>query len=227
MQEDQRSLRALPKGHNRTQDGGDEPALQEDFETLKTLLAFSCDKPAAARLARRLLTDLKSLPRVVAADADTFARFGLSARSVLLLEVFRRAMEQSLRRSLSAQPIMGSHGALIDYLHVAQAWREREAFRALFLNGQNELISDEIMSVGCVNQTSVHVREVIKRALDHHASALIIAHNHPSGSLTPSREDIQLTSRIREICRGLGITLHDHIIITGGGHVSFKALGLL
>jgi DNA repair protein RadC len=103
----------------------------------------------------------------------------------------------------------------------------RERFRVLFLDSRNVLIADEAMSDGTVNQTSVYVREVIHRALDLGATALILVHNHPSGDPKPSRDDIQLTNHVRDAARVLGIQLHDHIVIGREGHASFKALGLL
>jgi DNA repair protein RadC len=123
--------------------------------------------------------------------------------------------------------VLAGWQALIDYLHADMAHLGRERFRVLFLDTRNVLIADELMSEGTVNQTSVHIREVIHRALDLSATAIILVHNHPSGDAKPSRDDIQLTNQIRDAGRLVGIILHDHVIIGREGHASFKALGLL
>ena len=116
---------------------------------------------------------------------------------------------------------------LIDYCYIAMAREKREQFRVLFLDKKNVLITDEVQQTGTVDHTPVYPREIIKRALELDASAVIVVHNHPSGDPTPSREDIDMTKEIREAGERLGIVLHDHLIIGRKGHASFKSLGLL
>ena len=131
-----------------------------------------------------------------------------------------------LGRYLSQNPVIGSWQALIDYLTIDMAHLTVERVRVLFLNTQNMLIHDEHVGDGSIDEAAIHPREVIRRAMDLGASALIIVHNHPSGSPQPSRADIEITSRIAEAGRLLGIVVHDHVIIGREGHTSLRAKGL-
>lgn len=123
--------------------------------------------------------------------------------------------------------VLSSWSEVISYLTAAQAFEKREQFRILFLDQKNRLIADEVQSKRTVNHTPVYVRESAKRALDHSATALILVHNHPSGDLTPSRQDIDMTNLIVQTAKPMEITVHDHIVIGRDGHASFKALRLL
>lgn len=116
---------------------------------------------------------------------------------------------------------------LLDYLRVAQAYQSREQVRILFLTVRNALIADEVISEGTIDQAPVFVREVIHRALDVGAAAIIMVHNHPSGDPTPSRADIDITRVVITAARSVGVAVHDHLIIAPDGHASFKALGLI
>ncbi|MCZ6609388.1 MAG: DNA repair protein RadC, partial [Alphaproteobacteria bacterium] len=131
------------------------------------------------------------------------------------------------RTQVLSRPVLSSWMQLIDYCYVAMAREKREQFRVLFLDKKNVLITDEVQQTGTVDHTPVYPREIIKRALELDASAVIVVHNHPSGDPTPSREDIDMTKEIREAGERLGIVLHDHLIIGKKGHASFKSLGLL
>jgi DNA repair protein RadC len=122
---------------------------------------------------------------------------------------------------------LSSWPALLDYCHSSMAYHSTEQFRVLFLDCKNVLIADEVQQTGTVDHTPVYPREVVKRALDLGASAIILVHNHPSGDPTPSRADIDMTNQVVAAAQGLGISLHDHIIIGRGGNASFKSLGLL
>jgi DNA repair protein RadC len=132
-----------------------------------------------------------------------------------------------LRDRVKEQPILGSWQALLDYLRADMAHIATERVRVLHLNSRNMLVRDELMSEGTVDQAAVHVREVVRRALDIGSSAIILVHNHPSGDPAPSRADIQLTRDIAEAGRKLGIAVHDHVIIGAQGHSSMRAMGLL
>ena len=125
------------------------------------------------------------------------------------------------------RPVLSSWSSVIDYCRAAMAFADQEQFRVLFLDKRNQLIADEVQQAGTVDHTPVYPREVVKRALELSATAVILVHNHPSGDPTPSRADIQMTQSIVEIARPLGISVHDHIIVGREGHASFKGLKLI
>ena len=131
------------------------------------------------------------------------------------------------RNEVEARPVLGSWQALLDYLTVDMAHLTVERVRVLYLNTQNRLIQDHHVGDGSIDEAAIHPREVIRRGLDIGATALILVHNHPSGNPEPSRADIQITNRIAEAGRLLGITVHDHVIVGRQGHVSLRAKGLI
>ncbi len=131
------------------------------------------------------------------------------------------------KAGIAETPVLASWAALIDYLTIDMAHLHQERVRILFLNTQNRLIADELMWEGSLDEAAIHPREVIRRGLDLGAAALILVHNHPSGSPEPSRADIQITNRIAEAGRHVGLTVHDHVIVGRSGHVSLKAKGLI
>ena len=147
-----------------------------------------------------------------------------SAASLKIVAVAARRMA---KQAVMEQPVLASWQALIDYLHMDMAHLTNERVRVLFLDTRNRLIADEVQSEGSIDEAAIHPREVIRRALDLGAGAVILVHNHPSGSPEPSRADIQITNRIAEAGRLLGVTVHDHVIIGKQGHVSLKAKGLI
>ncbi len=123
--------------------------------------------------------------------------------------------------------MLSSWSSVIDYCRTAMAFADKEQFRLLFLDKRNQLIADEVQQTGTVDHTPVYPREVIKRALELSATAIILVHNHPSGDPTPSQADIEMTRLVREAAKAVGITLHDHIIVGRQGHTSFRGQGLL
>ncbi len=131
------------------------------------------------------------------------------------------------RADVRARPVLGNWPALLAYLQTAMAYEQIEQFRILFLDRKNHLIADEVQQRGTVNHTPVYPREVLKRALILNASALIVAHNHPSGDPKPSREDIEMTRDLKAAAKALEVELHDHVVIGHGTHASFRSLGLL
>ena len=147
--------------------------------------------------------------------------------SAAALKIVALGARRLARQEVQQQPVLGSWQALIDYLHIDMAHLTVERVRVLYLNAQNRLIHDEHVGDGSIDEAAIHPREVIRRALERGATALILVHNHPSGSPEPSRADIQITQRIAEAGRLLGITVHDHVIIGREGHVSLKAKGLI
>jgi DNA repair protein RadC len=131
------------------------------------------------------------------------------------------------RGEVKRRHVLSSWTAVLDYCRTAMAFAEREQFRILFLDKRNQLIVDEVQQVGTVDHTPVYPREVVKRALELSATAVILVHNHPSGDPTPSRADVEMTRQIAEIAKPLGVAVHDHIIVGRNGHASLKGLKLI
>ena len=143
------------------------------------------------------------------------------------LKVVQAAAQRFARDAVRTRPLLDSWSAVIDYCRAAMAFEPIEQFRILFLDKKNALIADEVQQTGTVDHTPVYPREVVKRALELSATAVILVHNHPSGDPTPSRADIQMTRSLIDIAEPLGIVVHDHIIVGKDGHASFKGLKLI
>ncbi|HEX8512953.1 MAG TPA: DNA repair protein RadC [Allosphingosinicella sp.] len=184
--------------------------------------------PAAADWADRLVSQFGSLAATLAAAPAAQARaLGDGAAAVRHLGIVRDAMLHSLRTEAFARPTLDDSQKLIDYLSLDMALLPTERLRVLFLNSSNRLLHDETHTHGSVSETPVYPREIMRRALEVGATALILAHNHPSGDPTPSRGDVEATRRIAEAGRALDICIHDHVIVARSGWSSFRALGLL
>ena len=206
---------------------GGEDALA-DHEVIEYLLMTAIPRRDVKPLARTLIDRFGSLGAVLAADARTLANHpGMGETSAASLKIVAVAARRMAKQAVMEQPVLASWQALIDYLHMDMAHLTNERVRVLFLDTRNRLIADEVQSEGSIDEAAIHPREVIRRALDLGAGAVILVHNHPSGSPEPSRADIQITNRIAEAGRLLGVTVHDHVIIGRQGHVSLKAKGLI
>ncbi len=207
-------------------DGGAE-ALG-DHEVIEYLLMTAILRRDVKPLARTLITRFGSLAGVLNADPHALANHpGMGEASAAALRIVALAAGRMARQQVREQPVLASWQALIDYLTIDMAHLTVERVRVLFLNTQNMLIHDEHVGDGSIDEAAIHPREVIRRAMDLGASALIIVHNHPSGSPQPSRADIEITNRIAEAGRLLGIVVHDHVIIGREGHTSLRAKGLI
>lgn len=200
----------------------------EDYELLEMLLFAAIPRKDVKPLAKKLLAEFGGIPGVLAASVEDLARIkGLSDNSAALIKVVHALTQRMLAGEVAQQPILTSWQKLIDYCTVAMAHEKREQFRVLFLNRKNQLIADEVQQVGTVDHTPVYPREIVKRALELGATALILVHNHPSGDPEPSDSDLAMTEEIIRAAAALEILVHDHLIIAKNGHVSFKSLGLL
>lgn len=207
-------------------DGGAEALA--DHEVIEYLLMTAIPRRDVKPLARSLIKRFGSLAGVLNADTRALSLHpGMGETSAAALKIVALAARRLAREQLREQPVLGSWQALIDYLTIDMAHLTVERVRVLYLNTQNMLIHDEHVGDGSIDEAAIHPREVIRRALDLGATALILVHNHPSGSPQPSRADIQITNRIAEAGRLLGIVVHDHVIIGREGHVSLKAKGLI
>ncbi len=152
---------------------------------------------------------------------------GMGDAAVIALKTGVEAATRLAREEIPNQPVLSSWDRVIDYLRIGMGQKKTEQFRILFLDTKNKLIADELHQEGTVNHTPVYPREVVKRALELSAVAIIMVHNHSSGDPTPSRADINITKQMRDVGASLGFTLHDHIIISRSDYSSFKAMGLI
>ncbi len=199
-----------------------------DYELLELLLFSAIPQKDTKPLAKALIHKFGDFAGVLSASpAQLLAVKGLSDKSVAFLKVVQASGLRLGRQKVMSQPILSSWSALVDYLRAAMAHEANEHFRLLFLDRKNRLIGDEVQARGTVDHTPVYIREVVKRALDLGATALILVHNHPSGDPTPSRADIEMTRDIAKAAAPLGVTIHDHIIIGKGEPASLRALGLM
>jgi DNA repair protein RadC len=207
-------------------EGGPDALL--DHELVEYLLALALPRRDTKPLAKQLIREFGSYGALLSADAGTIKRVsGLSEGAVAALKIAQASALRLLQSEVKERPVLGSWQALLDYLHADMAHLAIERVRVLFLNARNMLIRDEAMWEGSVDESAVHVREIMRRALDCQATALIIVHNHPSGDPSPSQQDIQLTRELAEAARPLKIALHDHVIIGAKGHSSLRAMGLI
>lgn len=199
-----------------------------DYELVEMLLFLAQPRGDVKPLAKALIKRFGTFAELIAAEPDEIRKVaGAKDAAVTALKLVQAAALRSAQGDLLGRPAIGSWRQLLDYCHAAMARETREQVRVLYLDRKNVLIADEIQSTGTVDHTPIYPREVVKRALDLGASALILVHNHPSGDPTPSRGDIDMTMEIKDAAVRLGIELHDHVIIGRAGHASFKALGLL
>jgi DNA repair protein RadC len=198
-----------------------------DYELLELLLFRSIPRGDVKPLAKALLARFGSLAAITgASDADLRGVPGVGEAVALDLRLLHEATLRIGRGAVGKRPVVSSWSQLLDYVKVALAHEPREQFRVIFLDKKNQLIADEVMNHGTVDHAPVYPREVVRRALELSASAIILVHNHPSGDPTPSRPDIDMTRQIVEAAKALRIAVHDHLVVGRDGVASFRALGL-
>jgi DNA repair protein RadC len=204
------------------------PEALADHEMLEMVLFLALPRRDTKSIAKALLARFGSFAAVIAAPVpELYEIDGLGQASAAALKTVRAAALRLAKAEIMLHPVLSNWDRLIDYL-MAQLARERvEQFRVLFLDNRNNLLADEAQAHGTVNHTPVYPREVVKRALELHATALILVHNHPSGDPSPSREDIEMTRQVKQAASALAIALHDHVVIGNGKWVSFHQQGLL
>lgn len=207
-------------------EGGPEALL--DHELVEYLLGLAIPRRDTKPLAKELIRRFGSFSALITADAETIKRIGeVSEGAAAALKIAQASALRLLKEEVKARPVLGSWQSLLDYLHADMAHLAIERVRVLYLNSKNVLISDEAVQEGSVDESAVYIREVMRRALDLGATAIIVVHNHPSGDPSPSQQDIRLTRDLAEAGRHLNVTLHDHIIIGAKGHSSLRAMGLI
>lgn len=207
-------------------DGGADALL--DHELVEYLLALAIPRRDTKPLAKTLLNKFGGYGALLAAEPAALRRVeGLSDGAIGALMIAKASALRLLASEIRAQPVLANWQALIDYLHADMAHQPIERVRCLYLDAKNMLIRDDLVSEGSIDQAAVYVREIIRKGIDLHASALILVHNHPSGDPSPSRQDIQLTREVADAGKPLGIALHDHVIIGAKGHNSLRSMGLI
>jgi DNA repair protein RadC len=199
-----------------------------DYELLELTLFAALPRRDTKPLAKALLARFGSFAEVIAAPRARLMEVkGVGESVVHHLKIVEAAAQRLAKTRVIGRPALSSWSALLDYCTTAMARCESEEFRILFLDRKNVLIADEVQNRGTVDHTPVYPREIVKRALELSASAIILVHNHPSGDPTPSKADIMMTREIVAAAKALGLAVHDHLVIGRGGHASFKSLGLL
>jgi DNA repair protein RadC len=199
-----------------------------DYELLEMILFSARPRGDVKPLAKRLLKQFGSFAKVIYATDHELRQVDEVGDAVIsALKTIRISAQRLFKSEIGDQPVIQSWSALLDYCKLAMGKNTVEEFRVLFLNHRHALIADETMQRGTVNHTPVYPREIVKRALELGAAAIILLHNHPSGDPTPSKADIDITQKIIEATATVNVTVHDHVIITDGGHYSFKSFGLI
>lgn len=199
-----------------------------DYEMLELLLFRSVPRQDVKPLAHALMDRFGDLGRVLAATpAQLAAVKGVGDAVVTDLKIVEATAHRIARAKMMRREVISDWQAVLDYCHTTMAHRETEQFRVLFLDTKNILIADEEQARGTVDHVPVYPREVVKRALELNAKAIILVHNHPSGDPTPSQADIDMTGQIDRACQALGLVLHDHLIVGKSRELSFRAKGLL
>ena len=204
------------------------PDALSDYELLEMVLFTARSQGDVKPLAKTLIKKFGSFAEVIHAPETRLREVkGVGDRTVTELKLIAAAASRIAKGQLQQRTLLSSWDDVIDYCRTSMAFADKEQFRILFLDKRNQLISDEVQQTGTVDHTPVYPREVIKRALELSATALILVHNHPSGDPTPSSADIQMTKAIIDIAGPLGIAVHDHIIVGKNGHASLKGLKLI
>jgi DNA repair protein RadC len=204
------------------------PDALSDYELLEMVLFRALPRRDVKPLAKSLIGRFGSFAEVVhAPDARLRETSGLGEAAIIELKLIAATASRVAKGQVKQRTMLSSWTAVIDYCRASMAFADKEQFRILFLDKRNQLIADELQQIGTVDHTPVYPREVVKRALELSATAIIMVHNHPSGDPTPSQADIQMTKAIVDISAPLGISVHDHIIVGKNGHASLKGLRLI
>jgi DNA repair protein RadC len=207
-------------------DGG--PEALHEHELVEYLLALALPRRDTKPLAKKMIADFGGFAQLLSADADTIMRRCQVSENVAgAIKIAQATAVRFLKSEVTGRKVLGSWQALMDYLAVDMGFLPIERVRVLYLNAKNVLVRDHLLSEGSVDEAAVYVREVIRGAVDSHATAMILVHNHPSGDPQPSQADIRLTREIIEAARPLGIQIHDHVIVGATKSYSLKQMGLI
>jgi DNA repair protein RadC len=206
---------------------GGGPALA-DYELLELVLFRAIQRSDVKPLAKALIARFGSFAAVAAARPERLKEIkGVGDAAIVELKIIEEAAKRFAKASIGDRVEMSSFSSVVAYCRTAMAHLDREEFRILFLDKKNVLIADEVQGIGTVDHAPVYPREIMRRALELNATALILVHNHPSGDPTPSQADIQLTQQLVQLGKSLNVTVHDHLVIGRDGHASLRALKLI
>ncbi len=210
----------------RFREGG--PDALPDYELLELVLFRAMPRRDTKPIAKAILARFGTFAEAMNAPEDLLLEVpGLGEAAVTEIKVVRAAALRLMRGEVFERPVLASWQQVLDYCRAAMGFKAKEQFRILFLDKRNQMIADEMQQEGTVDHTPVYVREVVKRALELSATAIVLVHNHPSGDPTPSRADVEMTKQIIAAAKPLGVVVHDHIIVGKQGHASFRGLGLI
>jgi DNA repair protein RadC len=199
-----------------------------DYELLELILFRAAPRRDTKPLAKALIARFGTFAEAVNAPEELLREVpGIGEAAVTELKLVRAAALRLMRGEVLERPVLSSWAQVLDYCRASMGFASKEQFRILFLDKRNQIIADEVQQTGTVDHTPVYVREVVKRALELSATAIVLVHNHPSGDPTPSRADIEMTRQIVAAAKPLGVLVHDHIIVGKQGHASFRGLGLI
>ena len=199
-----------------------------DYEVIELLLTLGMPRQDCKAIAKDALAEFESLQGVLEASADELTRIkGLGPKNILGLKLIKAVADRYLAKRLEKSSPVGNSRQLLDYLNHTIRDKSRELFVGVFLDAKNQVLGTEVLSEGTLTQSAVYPREVVRRALEKHASAIIFCHNHPSGEPEPSEQDMAITRRLVAACQVVGITVHDHCIIADKGHYSFADNGYI
>jgi DNA repair protein RadC len=203
-------------------------AALADYELLELILFRSIPRIDVKPLAKELIKRFGSFAEAIAADPNRLEEVdGMRASAIVEFKIVEAAAQRFAKGAVKKRLPMGSWSEVVDYCRTSMAFENREIFRILFLDKKNGLIADEVQGAGTVDHTPVYPREVIRRALELSATAIVLVHNHPSGDPSPSTQDVAMTREIMAIAKPLGVAVHDHIIVGRDGHASLKGLRLI
>jgi DNA repair protein RadC len=205
-----------------------DPAAFSDYELLELLLFQAIPRKDVKPLAKQLLKEFGDFNQLVNAQRKKILTVENTNEGIFLqFQIVREILNRIFYEQVKNRNVISSWGTLLDYLKFNMSCLKLEQFRVLFLNKKNMLIADEVMATGTIDQTPIYPREIVKKSLFHEAGAIILVHNHPSGSTKPSNSDIDLTTQIVNACNTINVTVHDHVIIGSGDYYSFKSNMLL
>jgi DNA repair protein RadC len=204
------------------------PDALADHEMLEMILFIALPRRDTKPIARELLTRFRTFGGVLGApETELRGVDGVGEAGAAAVKLVQAAALRMMRHEIASQPVLATWDGLTNYLTASMGHERTEQFRVLFLDGRNKLIADEVQGLGTINHAPAYPREVVRRCLELHASAVILAHNHPSGEPAPSREDVALTAEIARAAAMMGIAVHDHIVVGKGKWLSFRQEKLL
>jgi DNA repair protein RadC len=199
-----------------------------DYEMIELVLFRAVPRRDTKPLAKAILARFGTFAEAMSAPDELLKEVpGLGEAAITEIKLVRAAALRLVRGEVLERPVLASWSQVLDYCRASMGFEPKEQLRILFLDKRNQIIADEVQQEGTVDHTPVYVREVVKRALELSATAIVLVHNHPSGDPTPSRADIEMTKQIVQSAKNLGIVVHDHIIVGKQGHASFRGLGLI